>query len=392
MFSGIWDTLSTLAPILALGAFIAALFGTYQLRRQRPKPNQMDELRSLERRLHSHIDQSVNEIEERVAMRMATASKTLKRNRYERLRSLAGEEDEALTADDLPPMRSRPAGASTEHRDGSPKGQTETNNLEPDGNSSPGIMFSIGSAPAPPRHLHHGHSSAVAAAASAAAAAASAAATHAMPTASTPHNETLLQSLQLTGRLVERIPREMKVDKRERVEVRLGPADVKAATMALGLIGIGSLEEHFVELVETMTVSLVSPSGAFEIEAESRPTQIVDHGAVKERHRAIVSDQWGKWIWSVTPKQTGEYYLLLNIAASVLDSRGIPADEVLPEKRIEIRVSVDLSQRAKGWAVSGGKLAGGGVVTGAIGGLAGGVTRDYWWPYVEAALRKIGWL
>jgi hypothetical protein len=210
---------------------------------------------------------------------------------------------------------------------------------------------------------------------------------------STVDAQTPLQKLEVErGKLVEKIPREMIVGVREAVEIRLGPIEIELPTMGQGLVGRGTLTEHPLDIVETMSVELLAPGGTFEIESASPTMQLVKRGILADTPYAEFANEWGKWIWYVTPKERGTQPLAIRISASVLDSRGVPTNATLPDKQIEISVAVNIAQSASSLALQTGKLAAGAIVTGVVGGLVGAATRDYWWPIVRLSLQQLGWI
>lgn len=181
------------------------------------------------------------------------------------------------------------------------------------------------------------------------------------------------------GRLVEKIPRTMYVGVREIIEVRLGLA---SEDLTAGLAGGGVLSEHGVWMVETMSIKLLAPDGAFDIEARSPETQLVKKDVLKGSPLEALVANFGQWIWTVTPKERGSHALQLSISASVRDAGGSPANAALPHQAIPIDVEVSLtmtSRRLFWWILSAG-------ATGAVTTLVGAITRQYWWPALQ------GWL
>jgi hypothetical protein len=181
------------------------------------------------------------------------------------------------------------------------------------------------------------------------------------------------------GQMVEKIPREMTVDVREPVEIRIAREEIELPEISLGLVGTApNVTQHLIDVVETMTVELVAPSGAFTIETGSPSSQLV------LRKSEALADDWGRWLWYVTPKESGTHTLTLRVSAGVLDSRGVPTNAALPDQNIDIVVSVNVG-KASGRIV---KAAGGAVATG----LVAGATREYWFPWLAGVARVMGWL
>jgi hypothetical protein len=178
------------------------------------------------------------------------------------------------------------------------------------------------------------------------------------------------------GKLVEKIPRTMYVGVREIIEVRLG---LPTEDLTAGLAGGGVLSEHGVWMVETMSIKLLSPDGAFDVEARSAETQLVKKDVLKGTPLEALVANFGQWIWTVMPKQRGSHPLELSIAASVRDASGLPGSATLPNQTIPIEVAVSLtvtSRRLFWWILSA-------AASSAVATLVGAITRDYWWPILK---------
>jgi hypothetical protein len=178
------------------------------------------------------------------------------------------------------------------------------------------------------------------------------------------------------GKLVEKIPRTMYVGVREIIEVRLG---LPTEDLTKGLAGGGVLTEHGIWMVETMSIKLLSPDGAFDIEARSPETQLVKKDVLKGSPLEALVSNFGQWIWTVMPKQRGSHALELSIAASVRDASGLPGNATLPNQTIPIEVAVGLtvtSGRLFWWLLSA-------AASSAVATLVGAITRDYWWPILK---------
>jgi hypothetical protein len=178
------------------------------------------------------------------------------------------------------------------------------------------------------------------------------------------------------GKLVEKIPRTMYVGVREIIEVRLG---LPTEDLTAGLAGGGILTEHGVWMVETMSLKLLSPDGAFDIEARSPETQLIKKDVLKGTPLEALVASFGQWIWTVMPKQRGSHPLELSISASVRDASGLPGSATLPNQTIPIEVAVSLtvtSRRLFWWILSA-------AASSAVATLVGAITRDYWWPILK---------
>jgi hypothetical protein len=179
-----------------------------------------------------------------------------------------------------------------------------------------------------------------------------------------------------SGKLVEKIPRTMYVGVREIIEVRLG---LPTEDLTAGLAGGGVLTEHGIWMVETMSIRLLSPDGAFDVEARSPETQLVKKDVLKGTPLETLVANFGQWIWTVTPKQRGSHPLELSISASVRDASGLPGSATLPNQSIPIEVAVSLtvtSRRLFWWLLSA-------AASSAVATVVGAITRDYWWPILK---------
>lgn len=146
---------------------------------------------------------------------------------------------------------------------------------------------------------------------------------------------TFVNPLLTAGRLVENIPRRMRVGVSESVEIRVGREEL-TSLMTSGLIGTADPKTHAVhavEIIESMTVRLFAPQGGFEIGGASPETQIVDAGGV--------STAYGRWLWTVTPLRRGHHRIQICISAQVKTNDGLPAHSTLPDQIIEIEVAVN---------------------------------------------------
>jgi tetratricopeptide (TPR) repeat protein len=109
------------------------------------------------------------------------------------------------------------------------------------------------------------------------------------------------------GRLAYQIPSRMWVNLPETVEVRLGRKQARG--IAEGFGGRGEVKTEDIPIVETMSVSLLCEPGAFDIEPRSEKDQLVKPDLVLGT--AFHSDDFGRWVWIVTPRQRGEHTLLV---------------------------------------------------------------------------------
>jgi uncharacterized protein YjbJ (UPF0337 family) len=186
------------------------------------------------------------------------------------------------------------------------------------------------------------------------------------------------------GRLVHKIPQRMWLGERETVEIRLGRKATKGLTRELS--GRGLLREESVPIVESMTVSLHSREGEFEIQPQSEATQLVIKDKVKGT--PFEASKFGRWLWHVTPHALGKHPLVVRVSAALRDSRGVPTHTSLPDTQVVVTVNVHAGRSLV-------KLARWGVPTlvGAVGvAFLDAATHDYWWPKVKAILHTWGWI
>jgi hypothetical protein len=181
------------------------------------------------------------------------------------------------------------------------------------------------------------------------------------------------------GRLVYQIPAGMWLGIQETVEVRLGQQ--LAAEIMEGFSGRGDIRSEDIPIVETMSVSLMCAPGAFDIESRSQEVQLVNPALVKGT--AFHQDDFGKWVWLVTPRQRGAQKLSVKVSAAIKDSRGVPTTSSLPDKVISVDVRVHLGHAATGTA----RYLAPRFISAVATALVGVLTKDYWWPYV----RDVAW-
>lgn len=189
------------------------------------------------------------------------------------------------------------------------------------------------------------------------------------------------------GKLVENVPRQMIVNERSVVEVRLGTA--KARDIASGFVGSAELQEHIIDIVETMSVQLIAHDGEFQIESTSPGEQLVMRDRLKGTpYEHLGMTAFGQWIFYVTPRERGRHKLALRISADIAgQGHATLPDKIIP---IDVKVSYAKEGAAFGWRAI--KLAFTGSMTGLFGALVGGFTSKYWWPPLEAWMQARGWL
>ncbi|ODT30562.1 MAG: hypothetical protein ABS54_02215 [Hyphomicrobium sp. SCN 65-11] len=163
------------------------------------------------------------------------------------------------------------------------------------------------------------------------------------------------------GQLVENIPRRMKVGVMETVEIRIAREGVAAAG---GLQGSGAPHVHQLLITRAMSVRLQGEPGRFYIEPKSPETQWTG-----SRADQLASD-YAVWRFTVIPQVRGAGELTLIVASRSIGADGVIADTSLPEQRIAIRVSANITRGLKRWI--------GWITVAVLGGLLGKAGESVW--------------
>lgn len=142
------------------------------------------------------------------------------------------------------------------------------------------------------------------------------------------------------GRLVEAVPRKMKVNKPSKAEVRITRAQMDEINNEFD--DLSSSHVHELAVTEAMTVQLRAPGSGFHIENLSPQTQWIDRN---QRH--INDADFGVWRWNVTPTKSGKARLQLVISARTVDDEGTIHIADIPDKIIELSVNRDHAQILK---------------------------------------------
>jgi hypothetical protein len=140
-----------------------------------------------------------------------------------------------------------------------------------------------------------------------------------------------LQDQVFAGKLVENIPRAMRVAVPEIVELRLSREET--AELFEGLQGRGEAQAHDATVTRAMTVRLRAPGGGFFIETLSPETQWIF-----DRPSFLGGEPFGRWVWTVIPNERGQHKLQVIIASRNIDENGMTGDIALPDQVIDIRV------------------------------------------------------
>ncbi len=78
---------------------------------------------------------------------------------------------------------------------------------------------------------------------------------------------------------------------------------------------------------------LTAPEGGFFIETLTPETQWIF-----DRPSFLGGDEFGRWIWTLIPSDSGRHNLSLVLTARDIDDNGLAGDIAAPEQVLEIRV------------------------------------------------------
>jgi hypothetical protein len=174
------------------------------------------------------------------------------------------------------------------------------------------------------------------------------------------------------GKLIENIPRRMKVGVTETFEVRIARDDVIDA--GRGLVGRGAPHQHALLVTRAMSVRLQGEPGRFYIEASSPETQWT--GSRNEQ----LTSEYAVWRFAVIPQRRGPAELMVVVSSRTIGSDGVVADSSLPEQRIAIRVTANVTRGAKRWL--------GWIAVAVLGGVLAKLGETFWEPSV-ALVRQL---
>lgn len=188
----------------------------------------------------------------------------------------------------------------------------------------------------------------------------------------------VLQAVKVhAGRLVENIPRRMKVGCLQHVEVRVG--DQLTPPMIFGLKGDGDVHVHDLPVVETMSLELFSLTQAFTIIQCSEPAQLVQKNVLFNTVFDNPAQLFARWQWNVTPLRAGHHALTLRISAQVSNSRGQPATHTLvPDRDITVHVKVNSGRWLRNALLW--------VLGALLAAFIGAIIQDQVWPIFRRAL------
>jgi hypothetical protein len=158
------------------------------------------------------------------------------------------------------------------------------------------------------------------------------------------------------GKLAENIPRRMRAHTRAVVEVRISRQETE--TFLAGFEGGSEVFRHSVAVTQAMSVMLRAPDGGFTVETLGPETQWIF-----KKPGAADKEPFGRWVWSITPTETGRRRLQLVVAARSVDETGLAGDTVLPDQIVTVQVRANYVRglgRAVRWVAL---MALGGLVT-----------------------------
>ncbi len=176
------------------------------------------------------------------------------------------------------------------------------------------------------------------------------------------------------GRLIEAVPRKMKMNKPSRAEVRITREQLDEINSEFE--DLSSSHIHDLAVTEAMTVQLRAPGSGFHIENLSPQTQWIDRN---QRH--INDADFGVWRWNVTPIKSGKSRLQLVISARTVDDDGNIHIADIPDKIIELSIAKDYGKGL-------GKLAFTAFLV--VSSLALGRFGETAWQWISAFVSKLG--
>jgi hypothetical protein len=175
------------------------------------------------------------------------------------------------------------------------------------------------------------------------------------------------------GQLVENIPRRMKVGVAETFEVRIARDGIM--DVGQGMPGRTEPQYHAIRITRAMSVRLKGEPGRFYIEAASPETQWT--GLQNDQ---MASDH-AVWRFTVIPQVRGPAELTLIVAARTIGPDGVVADSSLPEQRITVRVSANVTRGLKRWL--------GWAAIAVLGAALGKIGESAWEPTVALVRRLL---
>lgn len=184
------------------------------------------------------------------------------------------------------------------------------------------------------------------------------------------------------GRLLYQIPPEMKAREVTMAEVRIGDEQMRG--LLSNFVGDAPVQEEQIRYVEKMAVRLTGEPGAFDISELSERVQLI--GRATNASGEFQAQQFGRWVFEVTPKKLGRRTIYVTVSGEVTGSKS-SALRALPPRTFEVRVRVSAKIVFSGaalqlWALLGVIFAG----------FVGAATQDLWWPSVRETIEVWGWV
>lgn len=154
------------------------------------------------------------------------------------------------------------------------------------------------------------------------------------------------------GQLAENIPRTMRTGVTERVEIRIGRAQVENLTA--GMDGAGAAWRHDLLVTKAMSVRMRAPDGGVFIETASPETQWIDN------QFADPDEEFASWRFLVTPQRRGWTDLQIVVSARTVGAEGLAAETAFPDQVVTVKVRANYARAAgRGLSFIGAAIAGG---------------------------------
>jgi hypothetical protein len=133
------------------------------------------------------------------------------------------------------------------------------------------------------------------------------------------------------GRLASAVPRAMRAEQLQRVELRIFRRDVEALARALAERGAPIRRDGVV--TSAVSARLRSPFAGLSIVPSGPETQWVESTPGFAPH-----GEYASWGWSLMPNLRGRALLQLSVAVRTLAADGSAIETALPEQAVEIRI------------------------------------------------------
>jgi neural Wiskott-Aldrich syndrome protein len=162
------------------------------------------------------------------------------------------------------------------------------------------------------------------------------------------------------AKLADTMPRRMCAFKPSPVEVRIPREETE--TFLSALEGGAEVGRRGNTVTQAMSVTLRAPDGGFIIQSLGPETQWI-----LKRPTLADKEAFGRWIWTVTPTETGKRRLQLVVTGRSVDDSGLADDTALPEQVITVSVRANYARsfgKAMQWLLL--MALGGGITEGAI--------------------------